>query len=237
MQLLIEFYCIKSDYLFCIWLINLALICLVIFLLLFHAGFIFLWSSLRFLWKMEPFCSVYTAGWKTRPPDCKYKHGTGFLKPVHSHTYHSRAIKVFKVISILSKTRHIFFHLYSAPVCSPLKLCFGLMRVWRLSLHGLFLWCSDLETIQMSRSFILQFIRSLAFVWWERKAQAHIAFHDLLCQTSTQTNRWEPWCELLVDQTHQTWVTPAQSLIRHSCLQSSHSALFPSSSDGNLQPC
>lgn len=98
-------------------------------------------------------------------------------------------------ISILPKTRHFFF-LHSASVCFPLKLCFGLMRVWRLSLHGLFLWHSNLETVQMSRSFILQFIHSLAFVWWERKAQAHIAFHDLLCQMSTQTNRWEPWWEL-----------------------------------------
>lgn len=70
-------------------------------------GFIFLWPSLRFLWKTKPFCSVYTAGWKTRPPDCEYKHGTGFLKPVHSQTYHSGAIKVFEVISILS-----FFFIY-----------------------------------------------------------------------------------------------------------------------------
>lgn len=26
----------------------------------------------------------------------------------------------------------------------------------------------------------------------EKEAQAHIAFHDLLCQRRTQTNRWEP---------------------------------------------
>ncbi|CAB1452873.1 unnamed protein product [Pleuronectes platessa] len=41
----------------------------------FHAGFIFLWFSLCFLWKMEPVCSVYTAGWKTRPPDLS-KHAS-----------------------------------------------------------------------------------------------------------------------------------------------------------------
>lgn len=58
---------------------------------------------------MEPFCSVYTAGWKTRPPDCKYKHGTGFFRPVHSHSYHSRAIKVFEEISILSMNQTRFF--------------------------------------------------------------------------------------------------------------------------------
>lgn len=64
----------------------------------------------------------------------------------------------------------------------------------------------------MSRSFILQFIRSLAFVWWEWKAQAHIAFHDLLCRRSTQTNRWEPslWTRLTKLE--------ASSLISQSCL-------------------
>lgn len=35
----------------------------------------------------------------------------------------------------------------------------------------------------------------------------------------------------------QTSGSPAHSLIRHSCLQNGHSALFPSSSDGNLQGC
>lgn len=75
--------------------LSLTLICVVIFLQPFHAGFIFLWFSSCFLWKMEPVCSVYTAGWKTRPPDCKYKHGVGFFRPVHSHSYHRRAIKVF----------------------------------------------------------------------------------------------------------------------------------------------
>lgn len=81
------------------------------------------------------------------------------------------------------------FFLHSAPVCSLLKLRFGLMR---LSLHGLFLWHSNLETIQMSRSFILQFIRSLALCGEKERHRPHIAFHDLLCQMSAQTNRWEP---------------------------------------------
>ncbi|KAK9542434.1 hypothetical protein VZT92_000299 [Zoarces viviparus] len=35
----------------------------------FHAVFIFLWFSSCFLWKMDPVCGVYTAGWKTRAPD------------------------------------------------------------------------------------------------------------------------------------------------------------------------
>lgn len=56
---------------------------------------------------------------------------------------------------------------------------------------------------QMPRSFILQSIHSLALCSEKEKARAHIAFHDLLCQTSTQTNRWESWCEVLVYQTHQ----------------------------------
>lgn len=43
------------------------------------------------------------------------------------------------------------------------------MRVWAFSLHGLFLWWSYLETIQMSRSFILQFIHSFPFVWWKKR--------------------------------------------------------------------
>lgn len=56
------------------------LICFVIFLQPFHAGLVFLRLSSCFLWKMQPVCSVYTAGWKTRPPDCKYKHGAGFFQ-------------------------------------------------------------------------------------------------------------------------------------------------------------
>lgn len=120
-----------------IYYISLTPIGVVIFLQPFHAGFIFLWFSSRFLWKMEPVCSVYTAGWKTRPPDCKYKHGAGFFRPVHSHSYLRRAIKV----SILPKTRHFF---------SFILLLFVLhwscaLVLWRLgegSLHGLFLWHS-----------------------------------------------------------------------------------------------
>lgn len=115
----------KSNYWLCILHISLDLICqLVIFLLLFHAGFTFLWLSSCFLWKMEPFCSVYTAGWKTRPPDCKYKHGTGFFRPVHSHSYHSRAIKVFEEISILPKPdTFLFSSLCSCLFCIEVVLC------------------------------------------------------------------------------------------------------------------
>lgn len=66
----------------------------------------------------------------------------------------------------------------------------------------------------MSRSFILQFIRSLPFVRWEREAPAHIAFHDLLCQRSAQTNRWE----LFADQPRQTWGSPGPFFNKtHAC--------------------
>lgn len=183
-------------------------------------------GSLCFLWKTEPVCSVYTAGWKTRPPDCEYKHRAGFFRPVHSHSYHRRAIKVFEGISILHLRADTFFLL--SAVCSALKLCFGLVRVLGSSLHGLFLWHGNLETIQKLRSFILQLIRSLSFVWWEVEARGHITFHELLCQRSTQTNRWEP-------QDSPNW--RLHSLIRHSCLQSGLSALFPSWLDGNLRGC
>lgn len=107
--------------------ISFTLICIVIFLQPFHAGFIFLSFSSCFLWKMEPVCSVYTAGWKTRPPDCKYKHRAGFFRPVHSHSYHRRAIKVLEEISIPPKTRHFFFFIL---------LLFVLHWSWALVLWG-----------------------------------------------------------------------------------------------------
>lgn len=91
-----------------------------------------------------------------------------FFQPAHSHSYHSRAIKVFKERSVLSKPRHFFPLLHSAPVCSPLKLCFGLMRVWRSSLHGLFLWRSNLETPN-AKVIYLAVHPLLGFVRRERK--------------------------------------------------------------------
>lgn len=50
---------------------------------------------------------------------------------------------------------------------------------------------------------------SIPWPFFKEKAQTHIAFHELLCQTSTQTNRWQAWCELPLDQTHQTWSSQA----------------------------
>ncbi|KAK2919775.1 hypothetical protein Q8A73_001979 [Channa argus] len=46
----------------------------------FHAGFIFLWFSSCFLWKKEPVRCVYTAGWKTRPPDCALERCLEFIE-------------------------------------------------------------------------------------------------------------------------------------------------------------
>lgn len=91
----------------------------------------------------------------------------------------------------------VFFLLWSC----TLLLCDCLCLVY---FYG-----AAMQTIQMWMSFILRSIHSLAFVRRERKAQTHIAFHELLCQTSTQTNRWQAWCELPVDQTRQTWSSQA----------------------------
>lgn len=148
----------SSHYWFYMSCTSFALICLVIFLLLFHAEFIFLWLSLScFLWKIERFRGVYTAGWKGRPPDCKYKHGAGFFRPVHSHSYHSRAIKVFEEISILPKTRHILFfftlllfvlHWSCALVLWEIGTCLCMVYfygapIWRLSKCQGHLSCSS----------------------------------------------------------------------------------------------
>lgn len=124
--------------------------------------------------KWSLFRSVYTAGWKTRPPDCKYKHGTGFF---FSPLFFSLLTLTVITVGQSKSSRKdpscpnpdtFFPLLHSAPVCSPLKLCFGLMRVWRSSLHGLFLWRSNLETPN-AKVIYLAVHPLLGFVRRERK--------------------------------------------------------------------
>lgn len=172
--------------------VSLILICLVIFFLLSHAGFIFSrLSSSHFLWKMKSF------------PQHVHRVEGDNLQIVSTNTEQACALSQSSNQSFRGN-----IHPARKQTC-PLILLFVLHWSCALCLWNFFclvyFYGADMQTIQTWRSFILWSIHSLAFLWRERKAQTHIAFHEQLCQMSTQTNRWEPWCELLVDQARQTW--------------------------------
>lgn len=168
----------------------------------FHAGFIFPGFSLCFLWKMEPVCSVYTAGWKTRPPDCKYKHGVRFLGPVlfHSHRKHVNE-SLFRFAQ--NRTLCVF------------NLLLLMKFLEMVSSRHLFLWHGNLEAIQMSRSFILLFIRSRAFCVVRKRHRPILHFMTYCVrggprQTGGSPNVSSSWTRLTKSRT--------QSLIRRSGL-------------------
>ena len=154
-----------------------------------------LWFSSRLLWKKR----------RTGSPHCWYQRGDlrAFRTPHTNITDEllnssrkqpsaKRIILFYFFLSCCLLRLSVCLYLRSWPVvpngpfCSPFKFCSELMRDFGASLSAVDFYGG---AIRMSGSFISQSIRSLPFV---QRAQAHIAFHDLLCQRNTQTNRWEP---------------------------------------------
>lgn len=153
------------------------------------------------------FRSVYTAGWKTRPPDWKYKHGAQLFFFLFFSLFTLTLITVEQSKSLrkrpsFGKSRHF----PSAEVLLRSDETLDTFNFNTVFARFIFFMARQHGRLQMLSSFILQPLRSLALCGETERPPARITFQELLCGTSSQTNRWEPRCEVLAEPTNQSLI-------------------------------